>query len=122
MVAKITCFLAMYQYQYQFWPAWQWQYQYWPYQSILIADKPGPEGDTESQHNSGRGQDAVDDDYFPTIEELLSSTLRQRDLIKEPKKSQHTIQKGDQRSFRRSSRPIRIAQSKCVNFGDSYGN
>jgi hypothetical protein len=41
MVAKITCFLAMYQYQYQFWPAWQWQYQYWPYQSILIADKPG---------------------------------------------------------------------------------
>jgi hypothetical protein len=40
MVAKITCFLAMYQYQYQFWPAWQWQYQYWPYQSILIADKP----------------------------------------------------------------------------------
>jgi hypothetical protein len=39
MVAKITGFLAMYQYQYQFWPAWQWQYQYWPYQSILIADK-----------------------------------------------------------------------------------
>jgi hypothetical protein len=31
----------MYQYQYQFWPAWQWQYQYWPYQSILIADKSG---------------------------------------------------------------------------------
>lgn len=73
----------------------------------------GQEGDFGLQHNSGN---VIDDDYFPTLDELLRS---RRDS--EPKKPRRVIPKADHLSFQRSSSSINIAQSKLIDLGNSYG-
>jgi hypothetical protein len=74
-----------------------------------------------SDYNQAEIKDIVDDDYFPTLEELLRFTLRRQGSIEEPKKSQHAIPKAEQRPFQGNSSSINIAQSIFINFGDSNG-
>jgi hypothetical protein len=69
------------------------------------------------QHNSGRDQDAVSEDDFPTLEALLCPTLRKQ----VSKATKHTLQTADQRPLLRSSSCVNIAQSRFKDLGDSQG-
>jgi hypothetical protein len=77
--------------------------------SSTVVDR---RGDFGSQHDSGRDQDAVneDEDDLPTIKELLRRTLRKEDLIEEPEDRERTLQRADQRG-----------RSRLLDAGDSQG-
>jgi hypothetical protein len=62
--------------------------------------------DFESQHDLSRDYDTVDEDYLPTLEELLRPTLRKQDSIREPPSTENTLQRADQRSLDGSSGSI----------------
>jgi hypothetical protein len=69
------------------------------------------------QHNSGRDQDAVSEEDFPTLEALLHPTLRK----KVSKATKHTLQTADQRPLLRSSSCVNTVQSRFKDLGDSQG-
>jgi hypothetical protein len=58
-------------------------------------------GDFGSQYNLGRDQDAVSEDDWPTLEELLRPTLHKEVLIEEPKEPEHALQRANEQSWTR---------------------
>lgn len=56
----------------------------------------GRGGDFRLEYDSGQGNNIANDDYFPTIEELLHPTSREEDSIQEPPNAEHAVQEADQ--------------------------
>ncbi len=72
------------------------------------------EVDCRSLSKPGPDYNMVDDDYFPTLKELLCSTLRKHDRMKKPKRPKHVCHKVDKQS-------TDVAQSRFTNLGNSPG-
>ena len=66
------------------------------------------------EHDLGQDYNVADEDYLPTIEELLRLTSRKENSAREPPNAEHAVQKADQQSLDSSSISVSTEQSRLA--------